>query len=114
MGLPRSSSWHTFSKIELLQSGSARLSGSYSTDVFFCSATVGVLQNAPEHLCVSARAHVGSVRQQMRSFLQTSPFQAGSKELSSASVPRDELQRSPRGHEKQSERSLLPWTYLCL
>lgn len=39
---------------------------------------------------------------------------AGSKELSSASVPQDTLQLSPRSHEKQSEPSLLPWTYLCL
>lgn len=39
---------------------------------------------------------------------------AGSKELSSASVPQDTLQLSPRGHEKQSEPSLFPWTYLCL
>lgn len=38
----------------------------------------------------------------------------GSWELSSASVPQDKLQLSPRGHEKQSERSRLPWTYLCL
>lgn len=38
----------------------------------------------------------------------------GSKELSSASVPQDKLQLSPRGHEKQSELSPLPWTYLRL
>lgn len=36
------------------------------------------------------------------------------KELSSASVPQDRLQLSPRGHEKQSELSFLSWTYLCL
>lgn len=46
-----------------------------------------------------------------------------SKELSSASVPQDKLQLSPRGHEKQSELSYpppppptphIPWTYLRL
>lgn len=114
MGLPHSSSWLIFSKIELLQSGSARFERELQYRCVLLSYRVCVLQNALAHQRVSARAHVGSVRQQMRSFLQASPFQAGSKELSSASVPRDELQLSPRGHEKQSERSLLPWTYLCL
>lgn len=80
MGLPHSSSWHIFSKIELLQSGSARFERELQYRcVLLLSYRVCVLQNALGHLCVSARARVGSVRQQMRSFLQTSPFQAGSR-----------------------------------
>lgn len=82
--------------------------------VFMC-----VLQIALEYVYVCA--HASSMRKQMcvSSLEQLLSGWGGGaelavKELSSASVPQDRLQLSPRGHEKQSELSFLSWTYLCL